>query len=169
MAGKVASVRMEEKIKQFEDDHDDYSAIILKALADRLAEAFAEKLHQRVRKEFWGYDAKETLDNNDLIAEKYQGIRPSPGYPACPDHTEKPLHWDLLKVEENTGITLTESYAMYPTAAVSGLYFSHPESRYFGLGKINKDQLADYAHRKGFDIKLMARWLSPNLGYDPDI
>ncbi len=160
---------MEEKIKQFEDDHDDYSAIILKALADRLAEAFAEKLHQRVRKEFWGYDAKETLDNNDLIAEKYQGIRPAPGYPACPDHTEKPLHWDLLKVEENTGITLTESYAMYPTAAVSGLYFSHPESRYFGLGKINKDQLADYAHRKGFDIKLMERWLSPNLGYDPDI
>ena len=160
---------MEEKIKQFEDDHDDYSAIMLKALADRLAEAFAEKLHQRVRKEFWGYDAKETLDNNDLIAEKYQGIRPAPGYPACPDHTEKPLHWDLLKVEENTGITLTESYAMYPTAAVSGLYFSHPESRYFGLGKINKDQLADYAHRKGFDIKLMERWLSPNLGYDPDI
>jgi len=160
---------MEEKIKQFEDDHDDYSAIMLKALADRLAEAFAEKLHQRVRKEFWGYDAKETLDNNDLIAEKYVGIRPAPGYPACPDHTEKPLHWNLLKVEENTGITLTESYAMYPTAAVSGLYFSHPESRYFGLGKINKDQLADYAHRKGFDIKLMERWLSPNLGYDPDI
>jgi len=160
---------MEEKIKQFEDDHDDYSAIMLKALADRLAEAFAEKLHQRVRKEFWGYDVKETLDNNDLIAEKYVGIRPAPGYPACPDHTEKPLHWNLLKVEENTGITLTESYAMYPTAAVSGLYFSHPESRYFGLGKINKDQLADYAHRKGFDIKLMERWLSPNLGYDPDI
>ncbi len=157
---------MEEKIKQFEDDHDDYSAIMLKALADRLAEAFAEKLHQRVRKEFWGYNAKETLDNNDLIAEKYQGIRPAPGYPACPDHTEKPLHWDLLKVEENTGITLTESYAMYPTAAVSGLYFSHPESRYFGLGKINKDQLKDYAKRKGVSIEEMERWLAPNLGYD---
>ena len=159
---------MEDKIKQFEDDHDDYSAIILKALADRLAEAFAEKLHQRVRKEFWGYDAKETLDNNDLIAEKYQGIRPAPGYPACPDHTEKPLHWDLLKVEENTGITLTESYAMYPTAAVSGLYFSHPESRYFGLGKINKDQVQSYSKRKSMDIKQVERWLSPNLGYDPE-
>ena len=157
---------MEEKIKQFEDDHDDYSAIILKALADRLAEAFAEKLHQRVRKEFWGYDAKETLDNNDLIAEKYQGIRPAPGYPACPDHTEKPLHWDLLKVEENTGIILTESYAMYPTAAVSGLYFSHPESRYFGLGKINKDQVQDYSHRKGMSLQEIERWLAPNLGYD---
>jgi len=157
---------MEEKIQQFEDDHDDYSAIMLKALADRLAEAFAEKLHQRVRKEFWGYDSKETLDNNDLIAEKYQGIRPAPGYPACPDHTEKALLWDLLKVEENTGITLTESYAMYPTAAVSGLYFSHPDSRYFGLGKINKDQLVNYAHRKGESIQTMERWLAPNLGYD---
>ena len=157
---------MENHIKAFEDDHDDYSAIMLKALADRLAEAFAEKLHQRVRKEFWGYDAKETLDNNDLIAEKYQGIRPAPGYPACPDHTEKPLHWDLLKVEENTGITLTESYAMYPTAAVSGLYFSHPDSRYFGLGKINKDQLTDYAKRKGVSLQEMERWLAPNLGYD---
>ena len=157
---------MEDRIKQFEDDHDDYSAIMLKALADRFAEAFAERLHQRIRKEFWGYDSKETLDNNDLIAEKYVGIRPAPGYPACPDHTEKPLIWDLLKVEKNTGITLTESYAMYPTAAVSGLYFSHPESRYFGLGKINKDQTEDYARRKGVSIQEMERWLAPSLGYD---
>lgn len=159
---------MEERIKQFEDDHDDYSAIILKALADRLAEAFAERLHQHVRKEFWGYHSNETLENEDLIAEKYQGIRPAPGYPACPDHTEKPLIWDLLKVEENAGITLTESYAMYPTAAVSGIYFSHPESRYFGLGKINKDQVQDYAHRKGESLHAVERWLSPNLGYDPE-
>jgi 5-methyltetrahydrofolate--homocysteine methyltransferase len=160
---------MEQRIKQFEDDHDDYSAIILKALADRLAEAFAEKLHQRVRKEFWGYDSDETLENEDLIAEKYQGIRPAPGYPACPDHTEKPLIWELLKVEENTGIKLTESYAMYPTAAVSGIYFSHPESRYFGLGKINKDQVEDYSHRKGMNKAQIERWLAPNLGFDPEV
>ncbi len=160
---------MEQRIKQFEDDHDDYSAIILKALADRLAEAFAEKLHQRVRKEFWGYDSDETLENEDLIGEKYQGIRPAPGYPACPDHTEKPLIWELLKVEENTGIKLTESYAMYPTAAVSGIYFSHPESRYFGLGKINKDQVEDYSHRKGMNKAQIERWLAPNLGFDPEV
>jgi len=160
---------MEERIKQFEDDHDDYSAIMLKALADRLAEAFAERLHQRVRKEFWGYDSDESLENEDLIAEKYQGIRPAPGYPSCPDHTEKPLIWDLLKVEENTGIKLTESYAMYPTAAVSGIYFSHPESRYFGLGKINKDQVEDYAHRKGMNKAQIERWLAPNLGFDPEV
>ena len=159
---------MEEKISAFEDDHDDYSAIILKALADRLVEAFAEKLHQRVRKEFWGYGSNEVLENDELIAEKYQGIRPAPGYPACPDHTEKLLIWDLLKVEANTGIRLTESCAMYPTAAVSGLYFSHPDSRYFGSGKINKDQVEDYAHRKGMSRSQMERWLMPNLGYDPE-
>ncbi|RKZ47819.1 MAG: methionine synthase, partial [Gammaproteobacteria bacterium] len=160
---------MEEKIKQFEDDHDDYSAIMLKALADRLAEAFAERLHQRIRKEFWGYDSDETLENEDLIAEKYQGIRPAPGYPACPDHTEKPLIWELLKVEENTGIELTGSYAMYPTAAVSGIYLSHPQSRYFGLGKINKDQVEDYSHRKGMNKAQIERWLAPNLGFDPEV
>jgi 5-methyltetrahydrofolate--homocysteine methyltransferase len=160
---------MEERIKQFEDDHDDYSAIMLKALADRLAEAFAERLHQRVRKEFWGYDSDEILENEDLIAEKYRGIRPAPGYPACPDHTEKPLIWELLKVEENTGIKLTESYAMYPTAAVSGIYISHPESRYFGLGKINKDQVEDYSHRKGMNKAQIERWLAPNLGFDPEV
>ncbi len=159
---------VEERIKQFENDHDDYSAIMLKALADRLAEAFAERLHQRIRKEFWAYDANETLENEHLIAEKYQGIRPAPGYPACPDHTEKLLIWNLLKVGKSTGITLTESYAMYPSAAISGLYFSHPDSRYFGLGKINKDQVKDYARRKGISIQEMERWLAPNIGYDPD-
>ncbi len=159
---------MEERIKQYEQEHDDYHAIMLKALADRFAEAMAECMHKRVRTEFWGYDAEETLDNEALISEKYRGIRPAPGYPACPDHTEKPLLWNLLDVEKNTGITLTESYAMYPTAAVSGFYFSHPNSRYFGLGKINRDQLNDYAHRKGMENAQMERWLSPNLGYDPD-
>ncbi len=159
---------VDERVKQFEAAHDDYSAIMLKALADRLAEAFAERLHERVRKEFWGYAASETLDNDALIDEKYQGIRPAPGYPACPDHTEKALLWDLLKVEQNTGIILTESMAMFPTAAVSGWYFSHPQSRYFGLGKINRDQVHDYAHRKGMEIHHMERWLAPALGYDPD-
>ncbi len=159
---------IEQKIEQFEKDHDDYSSIMLKALADRLAEALAERMHERVRREFWAYAADESLGNDAIIAEKYQGIRPAPGYPACPDHTEKPLLWDLLMVEENTGITLTESYAMYPTAAVSGLYFSHPQSRYFGLGKINRDQTVDYAHRKGMEIHQMERWLSPNLGYNPE-
>jgi len=159
---------MEVKLKQFEAEHDDYSAIMLKALADRFVEAFAERLHQRVRNEYWGYSQSEKLGIEDLIAEKYQGIRPAPGYPACPDHTEKPLLWDLLKVEENTGIILTESCAMVPTAAVSGLYFSHPGSRYFGLGKINKDQIINYAHRKSMDVRQVERWLGPNLGYDPD-
>jgi 5-methyltetrahydrofolate--homocysteine methyltransferase len=159
---------MEDRIKAFEADHDDYSAIILKALADRFAEAFAERLHERVRKEFWGYASGEVLSNEDLISESYQGIRPAPGYPACPDHTEKGLLWDLLKVKENTGIEITESYAMYPTAAVSGWYFSHSNSRYFGLGKINKDQVEDYSHRKSMDRTTVERWLAPNLGYDPE-
>lgn len=157
---------MEDKIKAFEADHDDYSAIMLKALADRLAEAFAERLHERVRKEFWGYASDEVLSNEDLISESYQGIRPAPGYPACPDHTEKGLLWDLLDVEKNTGIEITESFAMYPTAAVSGWYFAHPNSRYFGLGKINKDQVHDYAKRKGMENQQMETWLAPNLGYD---
>ena len=164
----AAGFGMEDKLHQFEQDHDDYRAIMLKALADRLAEALAERLHQRVRKEFWGYQADETLDNAALIAEKYQGIRPAPGYPACPDHTEKPLIWDLLKAEANTGITLTDNYAMYPAAAVCGLYFSHPDSRYFGLGKINRDQVSDYALRKGMEVRQAERWLGPSLGYDPD-
>ena len=159
---------IEQKIKQFESEHDDYSAIMLKALADRLAEAFAEHLHHRVRKEFWGYADDEILDNKSLIAEKYLGIRPAPGYPACPDHTEKLLLWELLQVKQNTDITLTEHFAMYPTAAVSGWYFSHPDSKYFGVGKINKDQITNYAHRKGTEYHQIEKWLSASLGYDPD-
>ncbi|SMN10990.1 5-methyltetrahydrofolate--homocysteine methyltransferase [uncultured Candidatus Thioglobus sp.] len=159
---------MEDRIKSFEAQQDDYSSIMLKALADRLAEAFAEKLHQRVRKEFWGYATDETFANADLITEKYQGIRPAPGYPACPDHTEKILLWDLLKVEQNTGIKLTESYAMYPTAAVSGWYFSAPATRYFGLGKINRDQVQDYAKRKKTEVTVIERWLNANLGYNTE-
>ena len=164
----AAGFGMEEKLREFEQDHDDYRAIMLKALADRLAEALAERLHQRVRMEFWGYRVSEDLGNEALIAEKYQGIRPAPGYPACPDHTEKPLIWDLLKVEANAGITLTDNYAMYPAAAVCGLYFSHPEARYFGVGRINLDQVADYALRKGMELRQAERWLGPSLGYDPE-
>ncbi|MCY4154428.1 MAG: methionine synthase [Gammaproteobacteria bacterium] len=164
----AAGFGMEQKLHEFEQDHDDYRAIMLKALADRFAEALAERLHQRARTEFWGYAAPERLDNKALIAEKYRGIRPAPGYPACPDHTEKPTLWELLKVEQNTGIILTDNYAMHPAAAVCGLYFSHPAARYFGLGKINRDQVADYALRKGLELRQAERWLGPNLGYDPD-
>lgn len=161
----TAGIGIDKKVAEFEKNLDDYSSIMLKALADRLAEAFAERLHERIRKEFWGYAADENLSKEELISEKYKGIRPAPGYPACPDHTEKKLLFDLLEVEKNTGIILTESFAMFPTAAVSGLYFSHPESKYFGLGKINKDQVEDYAKRKGMSLEVMERWLSPNLGY----
>ena len=161
----TSGIGIDEKVAEFEKNHDDYSSILLKALADRLAEAFAERLHERVRKEFWGYADNEILSNEELITEKYQGIRPAPGYPACPDHTEKRLLFDLLNVEENTGIILTDSFAMFPTAAVSGFYFSHPGSKYFGLGKINKDQVEDYAKRKGMSVEVVERWLSPNLGY----
>ncbi|MCS4505712.1 Methionine synthase [wastewater metagenome] len=164
----TAGIGIDEHVKRFEADHDDYNAILLKALADRLAEAFAEMLHQKVRREYWGYAADEALDNDGLIAENYQGIRPAPGYPACPDHTEKDLLWELLDVRGNAGIELTSSKAMVPTAAVSGWYFAHPDSRYFGLGNIFRDQVKDYAHRKGMDPSTAERWLSPNLGYDPD-
>jgi 5-methyltetrahydrofolate--homocysteine methyltransferase len=162
----TAGVGIEPHIKRFEAEHDDYHAIMLKALADRLAEALAERLHQRVRKEFWGYDQSENLDNDALIAEKYKGIRPAPGYPACPEHTEKGTIWELLQVEENIGIQLTESYAMYPAASVSGYYFAHPESKYFGLGQISKDQVEDYASRKGMSVEDAERWLAPVLNYD---
>ena len=158
---------IEEHVKAFEDDHDDYSSIMLKAVADRLAEAFAERLHERTRKDIWGYVPNEDLDNEALVSESYHGIRPAPGYPACPDHTEKGLIWDLLKAEQNTGVSLTESFAMWPASSVSGLYFSHPESRYFGVGKIEKDQVQDYAQRKGMDLKTVERWLAPNLNYTP--
>jgi len=145
---------------------DDYTAIILKALADRLAEAFAERLHQRVRTERWGYSKDEHLDNAALIAEQYRGIRPAPGYPACPDHTEKATLWQLLDVDRTAGITLTENFAMLPTAAVSGWYFAHPDAHYFAVGKLGQDQVEDYAKRKGWGLDIAERWLSPNLGYD---
>jgi 5-methyltetrahydrofolate--homocysteine methyltransferase len=162
----TTGIGIDEHVKRFEDDHDDYSSILLKALADRLAEAFAERMHERVRKEFWGYAAEENLSNEDLIAESYSGIRPAPGYPACPDHTEKATLWSLIEPDKNAGITITESFAMLPTAAVSGFYFSHPESKYFGTGKIQKDQVEDYANRKGEDIRVVERWLGPVLDYE---
>jgi 5-methyltetrahydrofolate--homocysteine methyltransferase len=158
---------VDEMTAKFEAEHDDYSSIMVKALADRLAEAFAEHMHERVRREFWGYATDEQLDNDALIAEHYRGIRPAPGYPACPDHTEKGGLFQLLQATQHTGLTLTESFAMWPTAAVSGLYFSHPESAYFGIGKINQDQVADYAQRKGMDLPTTERWLAPILGYEP--
>lgn len=158
--------KIDAKIAEFEADHDDYQAIMLKVLADRLAEAFAEHMHERVRKEFWGYEADEELDNEALIREKYRGIRPAPGYPACPDHTEKQTLWDLLEPQENAGMTITESFAMLPTAAVSGWYFAHPEARYFSVTRIQEDQVRDYAERKGLDLITTQRWLSPILGYD---
>ncbi len=159
----TTGIGIEEKLQQFEQDHDDYSSIMLKALADRLAEAFAEYMHQLVRKEFWGYAEDEALDSNALINEAYKGIRPAPGYPACPDHTEKAKLFELLNVTENTSIALTESYAMYPASAVSGWYFSHPESQYFNVGKIDKDQLQDYARRKGIAEEVAERWLAAHL------
>jgi 5-methyltetrahydrofolate--homocysteine methyltransferase len=154
-----------DKIMEFKKDLDDYSAILLESLADRLAEAFAERLHERVRKEFWAHAPNEALSNEELIKESYVGIRPAPGYPACPEHTEKQTIWELLDVEANTGIELTESMAMWPGAAVSGLYFSHPESQYFVLGRIGRDQVEDYAERKGWSVDEAEKWLSPNLGY----
>ncbi len=157
---------IEEHVQRFEADHDDYSSIMLKALADRLAEAFAERLHERVRKEFWAYVPEEDLSNEELIAEKYRGIRPAPGYPACPDHTEKSLLWELLDPETHAGVQLTSGYAMYPTAAVSGWYFSHPESRYFGTGKIGRDQVVDYAERKGMKPEEIESSIPHILGYN---
>jgi len=161
-------IGIDRHLQRFERDHDDYHAILLKALADRLAEAFAEHLHQRVRREFWGYAAEENLSNQDLIAEKYRGIRPAPGYPACPDHTEKRTLFDLIRAEANAGLKLTESYAMVPTAAVSGWYFSHPQATYFNVGKIGRDQVEDYARRKGWNLEQAEKWLAPNLAYTPD-
>lgn len=157
-----------DKIVAFKAANDDYSAILLESLADRLAEAFAERMHQRVRKEFWGYQPDEQLDNEALIGEKYRGIRPAPGYPACPEHTEKATLWELMDVKERTGIELTESMAMWPGAAVSGWYFSHPQSQYFVVGRMAQDQVADYAKRKGWTLAEAERWLGPNLGYNPE-
>ena len=161
----TAGSGIDEHVARFEADHDDYSSIMIKALADRLAEALAERMHEKVRKEYWGYANNEALSNQDMISEKYQGIRPAPGYPACPDHTEKALLWELLDPEQNAGMTLTESYAMLPAAAVSGWYFSHPEAKYFGTGKLAKDQMDDYAARKGMTRKEIERMVPHLLGY----
>ena len=168
MFAVTAGIGADEAARRFEEDNDVYNAIMVKSLADRLAEAFAELLHRRVRKEFWGYAADEKLDTESIIREEYRGIRPAPGYPACPEHTEKRTIWELLDVENRVGITLTESCAMSPGAAVSGYYFSHPESRYFGVAEIGKDQAEDYAERKGWTLEEAEKWLAPNLAYDPE-
>jgi 5-methyltetrahydrofolate--homocysteine methyltransferase len=154
---------IEPHVKAFEAAHDDYNKIMLQALADRFAEAFAECLHEKVRKDFWGYAKDEGRSKEDLIKEQYVGIRPAPGYPACPDHTEKYKLFDLLSATKTTGITLTESLAMFPASSVCGWYFSHPQSQYFGVGKIQRDQLEDYAQRKAMTIEELERWLSPIL------
>jgi 5-methyltetrahydrofolate--homocysteine methyltransferase len=161
----TAGIGCDELVAKYEKDHDDYNSIMAKALADRLAEAFAEKMHELVRKDYWGYAKEEHLESEDLIKEKYQGIRPAPGYPACPDHTEKTTLFELLKAEDNAKMYLTESLAMTPAASVSGFYFAHPQARYFGLGKIGKDQVVDYADRKGADLDVTERWLGPNINY----
>jgi 5-methyltetrahydrofolate--homocysteine methyltransferase len=163
----TAGFGIDEHVARFEADHDDYSSILLKALADRLAEALAEYLHRQVRTNYWAYDAGEKLTNDELIAETYRGIRPAPGYPACPDHTEKAKLWQLLDVDSAIGLKLTESFAMYPTAAVSGFYYSHPDAKYFSVGKIARDQVESFAERKGMSLDEAQKWLSPNLGYDP--
>lgn len=164
----TAGLGSQERAQKFKDDLDDYSAILLESLADRLAEAFAERLHAVVRHDLWGYAGDEHLTNTEMIQEKYVGIRPAPGYPACPDHTEKATIWELLDVERTTGIELTESMAMWPGAAVSGLYFSHPDSQYFVVGRLGRDQVEDYAGRKGWPLRTAEKWLSPNLGYEPE-
>jgi 5-methyltetrahydrofolate--homocysteine methyltransferase len=164
----TAGLGCAEKAAHFKQQNDDYSAILLESLADRLAEAFAERLHERVRRELWGYAAGEHLSNEQLVSESYQGIRPAPGYPACPEHSEKATLWQLLEVERNAGIRLTENHAMWPGAAVSGWYFAHPQSQYFVVGRIQQDQVADYARRKGWDLATAEKWLGPNLGYEPE-
>jgi 5-methyltetrahydrofolate--homocysteine methyltransferase len=162
----TSGIGLKELCDCFRANNDDYNAIMAEAIADRLAEAFAECLHKRVRDE-WGYGRDEDLTPEEIIHEKYRGIRPAPGYPACPDHTEKGAIWSLLDVQANTGMVITESFAMWPGSSVSGLYFAHPESRYFSLGKIDRDQVADYHQRKGMTIAEVERWLGPNLNYDP--
>ncbi len=162
----TTGIGIEKLVDDYEKNHDDYNSIMIKAIADRLAEAFAEKMHELVRKEYWGYAKSENFNTEDLIKEDYQGIRPAPGYPACPDHTEKRILFDALQAEKNAQINLTESFAMYPASSVSGFYFAHPQSKYFGIGKINKDQVVEYAQRKNEPVEFIERWLSPNLGYD---
>jgi 5-methyltetrahydrofolate--homocysteine methyltransferase len=166
MFAVTAGIGLDAKVAAFEAANDDYNSILVKALADRLAEALAERMHERVRTELWGYAPNERLDNREIIRENYQGIRPAPGYPACPDHTEKGTLFRVLEATERAGITLTESFAMLPTAAVSGYYFWRPEAQYFGVGKIERDQVEDYARRKGIPVPEAERWLAPNLNYD---
>jgi 5-methyltetrahydrofolate--homocysteine methyltransferase len=165
MFAVTSGIGIENLVEKFEKEHDDYNVILVKAIADRLAEAFAELLHVRARKELWGYAKDENYSNEELIKEKYTGIRPAPGYPAQPDHTEKQIIFSLLDIEKNTGISLTENMAMYPAASVCGLYFSHPEAKYFNTGKIGKDQVLDYHRRKGMSVEEVERWLSPVLNY----
>ena len=160
----TAGSKVDELADKYKDDHDDYTSIMIKALGDRIAEALAEMIHKKVR-DIWGYGKKENLTNDELISEKYRGIRPAPGYPSCPDHTEKGTLWRLLDAEKHTGVSLTESYAMTPGSSVSGFYFSHPDAKYFNLGKILKDQVEDYAKRKGISVEEVEKWLQPNLGY----
>ena len=162
----TSGIGLDELVKKFKADNDDYNAIMAEALADRLAEAFAECLHKRAREE-WGFGAIEKLSTDDLIEEKYRGIRPAAGYPACPDHTEKGTLWQLLDAEKKTGIKLTESFAMWPGSSVSGLYFAHPESKYFAVGKLGRDQIIDYHVRKGMTLTEVERWLGPWLNYNP--
>ena len=161
----TAGLSLDKLAKEYENNNDDYSSIILKALGDRLAEAFAERLHRLVRTRFWGYASDENLSNQSLIKEKYFGIRPAPGYPACPDHLEKHQLFELLDVKQHTGIMLTESLAMWPASSVCGFYFSHPASQYFGIGKVNRDQVEDYARRREMSVAEVERWLAPVLGY----
>jgi 5-methyltetrahydrofolate--homocysteine methyltransferase len=163
----TAGIGEEKHLEAFRAAKDDYSAILLSALADRLAEAFAERMHEKVRKDYWGYAAEENFSNDQLIKEAYTGIRPAPGYPAQPEHSEKATLFKLLDAEHKIGVKLTESYAMWPGSSVSGFYYAHPESRYFGVGKIERDQVADYARRKGWDIQTAERWLAPLLNYNP--
>jgi 5-methyltetrahydrofolate--homocysteine methyltransferase len=163
----TAGIGEEKHLEAFRAAKDDYSAILLSALADRLAEAFAERLHEKVRKDYWGYAADEAFTNDDLIKEAYQGIRPAPGYPAQPEHSEKATLFKLLDAEDKIGVKLTESFAMWPGSSVSGFYYAHPESRYFGIGKIERDQVEDYARRKGWDLATAERWLAPLLNYNP--
>jgi 5-methyltetrahydrofolate--homocysteine methyltransferase len=162
----TTGIGLKELCDKFRAQHDDYNAIMAEAIADRLAEAFAEYLHKRVRDE-WGFGRNEDLSKTELIEEKYRGIRPAAGYPACPDHTEKGTLWTLLDVEKRTGIRITESFAMWPGSSVSGLYFAHPQSQYFGLGRIDRDQVVDYHERKGMSVGEVERWLGPNLNYEP--
>ncbi|MEJ2162150.1 MAG: vitamin B12 dependent-methionine synthase activation domain-containing protein, partial [Robiginitalea sp.] len=163
----TAGIGVEKLVTSYESQHDDYGSIMVKALADRLAEAFAEYLHREVRVRYWGYAPGESLDNEGLIREAYKGIRPAPGYPACPDHLEKQTIWDVLQVEDRIGVNLTENLAMWPSASVSGYYFAHPEARYFGLGRIKQDQVVDYANRKGISILEAEKWLGPNIAEEP--